>query len=155
MRSAGNSGYHGKANIPYVVAGVFSTGLTLADQPDVYAMVVSHEIAEMVVDPNVDGNNPEVCDPCDINCSGDLTRCCFSMLSDNFLGAMKARLPRGRLRVRLLTSAESSSPLAGLAAIAPASSANCQYAPILQDCQLVDRQEHLRRGRGHKNAHKQ
>jgi hypothetical protein len=25
---------------------------------------VEKEIAEMVVDPNLDGNNPEVCDPC-------------------------------------------------------------------------------------------
>jgi len=72
----GNSGYHSKANIPYIVAGVTAAGLTLADNPDVYAMVVSHEVAEMIVDPNVGGGDPEVCDPCDINC-GDLTRCYF------------------------------------------------------------------------------
>jgi hypothetical protein len=32
-------------------------------------MGVSHEIAEMVVDPNVDPISPEVCAPCDLNCS--------------------------------------------------------------------------------------
>jgi len=63
-----NAGYHSFANIPYVVAGVYATELTLADASDVYAMVISHEMAEMIVDPNVDGQNPEVCDPCDLNC---------------------------------------------------------------------------------------
>ena len=87
-----NSGYHSKANIPYIVAGV-TTGLTLADIADVYAMVVSHEAAEMVVDPNVDGNNPEVCDPCDINCS-NLTRCYFDA-ADNFLGVNQNSPPGG------------------------------------------------------------
>ena len=31
--------------------------------------MLSHEIAEMTVDPNVDGSNPEVCDPCGPNCA--------------------------------------------------------------------------------------
>jgi hypothetical protein len=128
----GNAGYHGKAHIPYVVAGVFSTGLTLADQPDVYAMVVSHEIAEMVVDPNVDGNNPEVCDPCDINCSSDLTRCYFDA-SDNFLGSNQGQAPGGFAFAYYVCGVVKP---AG-ATDCPASSANCQYAPILQDCQLV------------------
>jgi len=48
-----NAGYHNKADVPYIVAGVYATGLTLADPHDKYAMVVSHEIAEMVVDPGV------------------------------------------------------------------------------------------------------
>src|SRR5258708_121117 len=34
-----NAGYHSIANVPYVVAGVFGTNLTLADQADAYAMV--------------------------------------------------------------------------------------------------------------------
>lgn len=89
----GNAGYHTRAAIPYVVAGVFASGLTLADQADVYAMVVSHEIAEMVVDPDVNGNNPEVCDPCDVNCN-NLTRCYFDA-SDNFLGSNSASPPGG------------------------------------------------------------
>jgi hypothetical protein len=127
----GNSGYHGKANIPYVVAGVDATGLTLADQPDVYAMVVSHEIAELVVDPNVDGANPEVCDPCDINCS-NLTRCYFDA-SDNFLGSNQDS-PPGGFTFSYYTCAVVKP--AG-ASDCPASSDNCAYAPVLQDCQLI------------------
>jgi hypothetical protein len=120
-----NSGYHGKANIPYIVAGV-TTGLTLADNADVYAMVVSHEGAEMIVDPNVDGNNPEVCDPCDINCS-NLTRCYFDS-SDNFLGSNQAS-PPGGFPFTYYTCAVVKP--AG-AANCPAPSADCQYPPTVQ-----------------------
>lgn len=63
-----NGGYHQLANVPYIILGVFKQNLTLQDLQDAYAMGVSHEIAEMVVDPNVDHVNPEVCDPCDVNC---------------------------------------------------------------------------------------
>ena len=47
----------------------------------------------MIVDPNVDGNNPEVCDPCDINC-GNLTRCYFDD-TNNFLGSNQDSPPGG------------------------------------------------------------
>lgn len=127
----GNAGYHGKANVPYVVAGVFATGLTLRDDPDVYAMVVSHEIAEMVVDPNVDGANPEVCDPCDINC-GNLTRIYFDA-SDNFLGINQQSPPGGFNFTYYICSVVKPDG----AADCPASSANCNYAPVTQDCQLI------------------
>ena len=120
-----NSGYHSKANIPYVVAGV-TTGLTLADNADVYAMVVSHEAAEMIVDPNVDGNNPEVCDPCDLNCS-NLTRCYFDS-SNNFLGTNQAS-PPGGFPFTYYTCAVVQP--AG-AASCPAPAANCQYPPTVQ-----------------------
>ena len=120
-----NAGYHGKADIPYVVAGV-TTGLTLADNADVYAMVVSHEGAEMVVDPNVDGNNPEVCDPCDVNCN-NLTRCYFDS-SDNFLGTNQAS-PPGGFPFTYYTCAVVKP--AGASAC-PAPSADCQYAPVRQ-----------------------
>jgi hypothetical protein len=127
----GNSGYHSKANIPYIVAGVFATGLTLADVPDVYAMVVSHEIAEMIVDPNVGGGDPEVCDPCDINC-GNLTRCYFDA-SDDFLGSNQLTPPGGfafSYYVCAVVKPTGSSDC-------PASSANCAYAPVLQQCQFI------------------
>ena len=125
-----NAGYHSKANIPYIVAGV-TTGLTLADNADVYAMVVSHEAAEMIVDPNVDGNNPEVCDPCDINCS-NLTRCYFDA-SDNFLGVNQDS-PPGGFTFTYYTCAVAKPEGAS---DCPASAADCQYAPVLQDCQLI------------------
>ena len=118
-----NAGYHGLANITYVVAGVFTTNLTLDDTADVYAMVVSHEMAEMVVDPNVDGQNPEVCDPCDLNCN-NLTRVYFDA-SDNFLGTNQASPPSGfdfAYYVCAVVKPEG-------AASCPASATDCQYAP--------------------------
>ena len=67
-RSAGIGGYHGKANVPYIFVNLFGTGLTVADNAFAYAQILSHEIAEMVVDPLADLSNPEVCDPCGPNC---------------------------------------------------------------------------------------
>jgi hypothetical protein len=128
----GNAGYHDKANVPFIVAGVFATGLTLADDPDVYAMVVSHEIAEMIVDPNVDGQNPEVCDACDLNCSGNLTRCYFDA-ADNFLGVNQGQAPGGFTFAYYVCGIVKPAGTSDC----PASTANCAYAPVLQDCELV------------------
>lgn len=61
-------GYHGKANVPYCFCNVFGQNLTIADQANVYALQLSHEIAEMTVDPEANNSNPEVCDPCGPNC---------------------------------------------------------------------------------------
>jgi hypothetical protein len=127
----GNSGYHDKADIPYIVAGVFSTGLTLDDTADVYAMVVSHEIAEMIVDPGVGGGDPEVCDPCDINCS-NLTRIYFDA-SDNFVGFNQATPPGGFTFAYYVCAVVKP---AG-ASDCPASAANCGYAPVDQGCTLI------------------
>ena len=120
----GNAGYHGKAIIPYIAAGVFATGLTLADRADVYAMVVSHEIAEMVVDPDVAGGNPEVCDPCDVNC-GNLTRCYFDA-GDNFVGSNRLSPPGGPTFSYYTCAIVKP---AGAAAC-PATKEDCQYAPV-------------------------
>lgn len=79
------AGFHAKANIPYIVGGVFTIGLQIADRDDAFAMLVSHEIAEMIVDPTVDLVNPEVCDPCDNNCA-NLTRDYFDQ-NDAYLGS--------------------------------------------------------------------
>jgi hypothetical protein len=122
-----NSGYHNKADIPYIVAGV-STGLTLADHADVYAMVVSHEVAEMVVDPNFDSNNPEVCDPCDSNCH-NLTRCYFDA-SDNFLGSNQDTPPDGFAFTYYTCAVVKPAGAGGCNPPPPA--ADCQYAPVLQ-----------------------
>jgi len=111
--------------------GVFSTGLTLGDAADVYAMVVSHEIAEMIVDPAVGGGDPEVCDPCDINCS-NLTRIYFDA-SDNFLGANQATPPSGFMFSYYVCAVVKP---AG-ASDCPASSANCSYAPVDQALTLI------------------
>lgn len=70
--SQGVGGYHGKANSPYCFINVVGNGFTVADPPDAkipdhYALVLSHELAEMTVDPDA-SSNPEVCDPCGPNC---------------------------------------------------------------------------------------
>jgi hypothetical protein len=67
-RAAGIGGYHGNANIPYIFVNLFGQNLTVADEAFSYAQILSHEMAEMVVDPLVDGKNPEVCDGCGPNC---------------------------------------------------------------------------------------
>jgi hypothetical protein len=126
-----NSGYHDLADRPFIVAGVFTQGLTLDDTSDVYAMVISHEMAEMIVDPLVDGQNPEVCDPCDINC-GNLTRVYFDNF-DNFLGINQNSPPSGFSFTYYICAIAKP---AG-AADCPASAANCQYAPVTQDTQFV------------------
>lgn len=66
--SQGVGGYHGMANVPYAFVNVMGSGLTVKDEANVYALALSHEIAEMTVDPRADLSNPEVSDPCGPNC---------------------------------------------------------------------------------------
>jgi len=63
---------------PYCYSLVFGQNLTVADNnhtvnnkanEKVYAHTLSHEVAEMVVDPRGDDSNPEVCDACATNCN--------------------------------------------------------------------------------------
>src|SRR5207244_4384011 len=56
----GVGGYHQMANVPYIFLNVAGQNLTLADAPFFYAGNLSHEIAEMVVDPLANFVNPEV-----------------------------------------------------------------------------------------------
>lgn len=66
-------GYHSisSTGVPYAFVNVMGTGLTIEDGQDFYALALSHELAEMDVDPRADGGNPEVCDPCAGNCGTD------------------------------------------------------------------------------------
>lgn len=66
--SQGIGGYHSLANVPYAFVNVMGSGLTVKDEANVYALALSHEIAEMVVDPRADLSNPESADPCGPNC---------------------------------------------------------------------------------------
>jgi hypothetical protein len=66
--SQGVGGYHGKANVPYCFVNLMGTGLTVKDEANIYALALSHEIAEMDVDPRADLGNPEICDGCGPNC---------------------------------------------------------------------------------------
>lgn len=64
----GVGGYHGYAGVPYAFVNVMGSGLTVKDEASIYALALSHEIAEMVVDPRADLGNPEIADPCGPNC---------------------------------------------------------------------------------------
>ena len=79
-------GYHGKANCPYIFVNGVGSNWDVADTftsqiPDHYAIRLSHEIAEMVVDPDA-SSNPEVCDPCGPNC-GRVWRAYFEAPSNS------------------------------------------------------------------------
>jgi hypothetical protein len=54
---------------PFCYSLVFTENLTIADPGHLYADKLSHEIAEMTVDPKADDSNPEVCDACAGNCN--------------------------------------------------------------------------------------
>ncbi|MCI4322104.1 MAG: hypothetical protein L3K05_07360, partial [Thermoplasmata archaeon] len=45
-------GYHGLAAVPYAFVNVMGTGLTVSDPADLYALALSHELAELAVDPS-------------------------------------------------------------------------------------------------------
>ncbi len=63
-------GYHGLASIPYCFVNALGSGFSLDDRADLFAEAVSHEVAEMTVDPGANDANPEVCDGCGSNCRG-------------------------------------------------------------------------------------
>ena len=66
--SKGIGGYHSIADVPYVFVNLVGTNLTIEDKEGFYAMALSHEIAELAVDPRADSVNPEICDGCGPNC---------------------------------------------------------------------------------------
>jgi hypothetical protein len=62
--SEGVLGYHSISRGPYIFVNAGGSGFTLGDAADLFAIALSHELAEMVVDPRADVSNPEVGDPC-------------------------------------------------------------------------------------------
>ena len=128
----GNSGYHSLANGPYAVFGIYASGLTLADQVDQYAMVVSHEIAEAIVDPEADHSNPEVGDPCCENCLPNFYRAYFDAFN-NYLGTNQ-QSPPGGFNFAYYTAVVVK-PAGG--SDCPAPDADCNYAPTLQNFYFV------------------
>ena len=68
--SLGIGGYHDAVSgSPYCFCNVGGSNFTVQDRPNHYAEVLSHEVAEMVVDPLISFLSPEVCDGCAGNCS--------------------------------------------------------------------------------------
>ncbi|HEV2138399.1 MAG TPA: hypothetical protein VGR53_06125 [Nitrososphaerales archaeon] len=64
-------GYHNVSpgGIPYDFVNVMGQGLTIRDEQNSYALALSHEIVEALVDPAANGSNPEVSDNCSGNCN--------------------------------------------------------------------------------------
>jgi hypothetical protein len=71
--SQGVLGYHQaiSSGMPYCFVNVMGTGLTIDDGADIYAVALSHEVAEMTVDTKANLSEPECCDPCAGNCNVD------------------------------------------------------------------------------------
>ena len=85
--ASGNvGGYHFITgnNVPYCCCNVFGHNLTIDDSNNDYALILSHEIAEMVVDPQGNLSNPEVCDACAGNCNNVQND--FFDNNNNFIG---------------------------------------------------------------------
>jgi hypothetical protein len=74
--SQGVGGYHDRVMVPwfdgieleeqpapYCFVNVLGSNLTVADTSSTYVLSLSHEVAEMTVDPPAQWPNPEVCDP--------------------------------------------------------------------------------------------
>jgi hypothetical protein len=88
-------GYHASANIPYIFINVPQYGFTLDDPNDLYAEKLSHEIAEMTVDPIGNSSNPEVCDPCS-GCPGNANWRAFFDTANQFIRTCNVMPPAFR-----------------------------------------------------------
>ncbi|MGI0132303.1 MAG: hypothetical protein ACREDK_04335 [Thermoplasmata archaeon] len=117
-------GYHGSASIPYSFVNLLGTGFTVDDRADLFAEAVSHEIAEMTVDPRADGSNPEVCDGCGTNCQGRSAYRSYFDARGSYLGSSTAFPPSFAFAFFLSAIAQP-----GVASDCPAPANGCAYAP--------------------------
>lgn len=125
--ATGAMGYHNitSGGIPYIFVNCQPTSpLTLSDPNVVFGDVVSHEIQELLVDPQADGSMPEVCDGCTYNCENYEWLNTFDS-ENNYLGSIKTgdAWPSGTLyfTASVATFSESSS--------CPAPDGACAYKP--------------------------
>lgn len=117
-------GYHGLADLPYCFVNLLGAGLSLADRSDVFAEAVSHEVAEMIVDPRADGSNPEVCDGCGTNCQGEAAFRNYFDASGKYLGSANSFPPPYSFAFFASAIVRPAS-----AAACPAPQAACAYSP--------------------------
>lgn len=117
-------GYHGTANVPYAFVNLLGSGFTLDDLSDLYAEALSHEIAEMVVDPAANDANPEVCDGCGTNCQGTGAHRAYFNQAGGYLGSATTFPPAFPYTFFL-----SSIATPAVAADCPAPASGCDYAP--------------------------
>ncbi|HZY93038.1 MAG TPA: hypothetical protein VFG07_09760, partial [Thermoplasmata archaeon] len=115
---------HGRANVPYAFVNLLGSGFTLDDAAEAYAEAVSHEIAEMTVDPAADDSNPEVCDGCGTNCLGSAAHRAYFDGSGNYLGGSTAFPPAFPFAFFLSSIAQPA-----VSADCPAPASGCDYAP--------------------------
>ena len=115
-------GYHGMAQLPYIFVNVLGSGFSVADPHDQFALALSHEIAEMVVDPRADASNPEVCDPCGPNCQTPIRD--YFDGAGTYLGSTTAFPPPYPYAFFLNAIVQ---PVGATAC--PAQAAQCTYAP--------------------------
>lgn len=120
-RGAGYQGYHLLGNVPYAFVNVYGSNFTLADANDSYAQILSHEIAEAVVDPFANVSNPEVCDACGPNCQ--TVRLDFFDANSAYVATQTVPPPAG-FAFKINAIAKPSS-----ATSCPAPSIGCDYAP--------------------------
>lgn len=117
-------GYHGLATVPYCFVNLLGSGLALDDRADLYAEAVSHEIAEMTVDPRADDRNPEVCDGCGTNCRSGAAFRAFFDAQGTYVGSSSAFPPSFPYAFFLSAIARPSH-----AADCPAPDSACSYGP--------------------------
>jgi hypothetical protein len=114
--------------VPYCFINVRGEQLLVDDQRDLFADVLSHEVAEMTVDPYTSWTNPEVCDGCAGNC-GHIWRSYFAL--DAAKGYTYLRSARGThappgLRYDFFTAAVAQPSRSD---DCPAPDGACAYAP--------------------------
>jgi hypothetical protein len=117
-------GYHGHASRPYSFVNALGSGFALDDRQDLFAEAVSHEIAEMTVDPLANESNPEVCDGCGTNCQGSTAYRAYFDASGRYLQSANKFPPAFDFAFFLSAVAQ---PAA--AADCPAPAAACAYPP--------------------------
>lgn len=121
-------GYHGLGAVPYCFVNALGTGLTVPDLEDAFAEAVSHELAEMTVDPRADGKNPEVCDGCGTNCQSTSAFRAYFDASGAYLGTSTTFPPGFAYRFFISAIARPAH-----AADCPAPSTACAYPPPVVD----------------------
>lgn len=117
-------GYHGLASVPYGFVNALGSGFTVADSADVYAEAVSHELAELTVDPRADDSNPEVCDGCGTNCQGAAAYRSYFDARGAYLGSRTSFPPPFAYEFFVSAIARP-----GAAADCPAPTSACDYPP--------------------------
>jgi hypothetical protein len=122
--SQGVLGYHSMSpeGHPYAFVNTLGSGFTLADSANIYAQALSHELAELVVDPRADGSNPESADSCSGNCGPS-----WSVFFDSngaYLGGGPNGLPLPNAAFFINAIAQPAS-----VALCPAPEVACVYPP--------------------------